>query len=506
MSILSLFNAALASAVVMLRSHYAISAARCVFIDFNALVTENEHTNVMKIVILGAGQVGKTLAENLAIDANDITVVDQDKAVLKDLQDRLDIRTLPGLASLPSVLEAAGVDDADMVVAVTKSDEVNIVACQIAKHVHQTPTTISRIRTNQYLQHRGALFKSADGAFPIDVIISPELLVTKHIHRLIENPSALQVLDFADGKVQLVAVKVHKGGYLMDQPIANLKAHMPNVDTRVAAIFRQGQPIMPEGDTVILADDEVFFIAAKQYIRAVMSEWRRQEQPYKKIMIAGGGNIGERLANKLAEDFKVKLIERSLTRCEELADSLNNVIVLHGSASDKDLLIEENIESTDVFCALTNDDEANIMASFLAKKLGVRTVMTLISNHTYVDLIEDSDIDIAISPQQATASTLLTHVRRGDIVNVHSLRRGAAEAIEVIAHGDENTSKVVGKCLEEIELPTGTSFGAIVRGEKVIMAHHDEVIENDDHIIIFISDRRKINDVERLFAVALTFF
>ncbi len=460
----------------------------------------------MKIIILGAGQVGKTLAENLAIDANDITVVDQDKAVLKDLQDRLDIRTLAGLASLPNVLDAAGVDDADMVVAVTKSDEVNMVACQIAKHVHQTPTTICRIRTNQYLQHRGALFKSENGAFPIDVIISPEWLVTKHIQRLIENPSALQVLDFANSKVQLVAVKAHEGGYLVDQPIANLKEHMPNVDTRVAAIFRQGKPIIPDGDTVILADDEVFFIAAKQDIRHVMSEWRHQEQPFKKIMIAGGGNIGERLANNLSDDFRVKLIERSAARCEQLADTLNNVIVLHGSASDQDLLIEENIEAIDVFCALTNDDEANIMASMLAKKLGVRTVMTLISNPTYVDLIEDGAIDIAISPQQTTASRLLTHVRRGDIVNVHSLRRGAAEAIEVIAHGDKENSQVVGKRLEAIDLPPDTSFGAIVRGEEVIMAHHDEVIENNDHIIIFISDRRRIHDVERLFAVALTFF
>ena len=237
-----------------------------------------------------------------------------------------------------------------------------------------------------------------------------------------------------------------------------------------------------------------------------MSELRRLEKPYKKIMIAGGGNIGARLARNLAKDFRVKIIERGLARCEELADTLDDVIVLHGSASDQDLLIEENIEATDVFCALTNDDEANIMASMLAKRLGVRNVMTLISNPAYVDLIEDGTIDIAISPQQTTVSSLLTHVRRGDIVNVHSLRRGAAEAIEVIAHGDLKTSQVVGRRLEQIALPEGTSFGAIVRGNKVIMAHHDTLIENDDHVILFLTDRLKINDVERLFAVALTFF
>ena len=237
-----------------------------------------------------------------------------------------------------------------------------------------------------------------------------------------------------------------------------------------------------------------------------MSELRRLEKPYKKIMIAGGGNIGARLASNLAKDFRVKIIERGLARCEELADNLDDVIVLHGSASDQDLLIEENIEATDVFCALTNDDEANIMASMLAKRLGVRNVMTLISNPAYVDLIEDGTIDIAISPQQTTVSSLLTHVRRGDIVNVHSLRRGAAEAIEVIAHGDLKTSQVVGRRLEQIALPEGTSFGAIVRGNEVIMAHHDTLIENDDHVILFLTDRLKINDVERLFAVALTFF
>lgn len=460
----------------------------------------------MKIIILGAGQVGRTLAENLAIDANDITMVDQDTSALKDLQDRLDIRTVAGIASLPNILEAAGVEDADMLVAVTNSDEVNMVACQIAKHIYLTPKTITRIRSHQYFNHRDILFKDESGAFPIDVIISPEKLVTKHVQRLIENPSALQVLDFADGHVQLVAVKTRLGGPLVGQPIANLRQHMPNVDARVAAIFRKDRAIVPEGHTEIHVDDEVFFIAARQDIRAVMSELRRLEKPYKKIMIAGGGNIGARLARNLSKDFRVKIIERGLAKCEQLADQLDDVIVLHGSASDQDLLIEENIEATDVFCALTNDDEANIMASMLAKRLGVRTVMTLISNPAYVDLIEDGTIDIAISPQQTTVSSLLTHVRRGDIVNVHSLRRGAAEAIEVIAHGDLKTSQVVGRRLEEITLPEGTSFGAIVRDGEVIMAHHDTVIQNNDHVILFLTDRRMINEVERLFAVALTFF
>jgi trk system potassium uptake protein TrkA len=330
--------------------------------------------------------------------------------------------------------------------------------------------------------------------------------VTAHVQRLIENPTALQVLDFAKGKVQLVAVTACHGGPLVGKPVSDLRSHMPNVDCRVAAIFRNDKAIVPSGKTHIHVDDEVFFIAAKADISKVMSELRRLEKPYKRIMIAGGGNIGARLARNLSKRFRVKVIERGLERCEHLADSLNDVVVLHGSASDKELLIEENIESTDVFCALTNDDEANIMASMLAKRLGVRTVMTLISNPAYVDLIEDGTIDIAISPQQTTISSLLTHVRRGDIVNVHSLRRGAAEAIEVVAHGDSKTSKVVGRNVADICLPKGTSFGAIVRDEEVLIAHHDTVIQNDDHCILFLTDRHTIRDVERLFAVALGFF
>jgi trk system potassium uptake protein TrkA len=391
-------------------------------------------------------------------------------------------------------------------VAVTNSDEVNMVACQIAKTMFQTPTIIARIREHQYLAERDTLFKQEPRAFPIDVIISPEKLVTAHVQRLIQNPTALQVLDFAKGRVQLVAVSACHGGPLVGKPVSDLRRHMPNVDTRVAAIFRNDRAIVPTGQTHIHVDDEVFFIAAQPDINKVMSELRRLEKPYKRIMIAGGGNIGARLARNLRKDFRVKIIERGLERCEQLADALNGVIILHGSASDKDLLIEENIESTDVFCALTNDDEANIMASMLAKRLGVRTVMTLISNPAYVDLIEDGSIDIAISPQQSTISSLLTHVRRGDIVNVHSLRRGAAEAIEVVAHGDPKTSKVVGRSIDQIGLPEGTTVGAIVRGDEVIIAHHDTVIKNDDHCILFLTDRHMIHDVERLFAVTLGFF
>lgn len=459
----------------------------------------------MKIIILGAGQVGGSLAEHLAGEKNDITVVDIDSDRLRELQDRLDIGTVTGPASYPDVLRRAGAEDADMLIAVTNSDEINMAACQIAFTLFRTPTKISRIRASAYLGKKRHLF-SNDG-IPIDVIISPELLVTRYIQRLIQYPGALQVLDFAEGKVQLVAVKAYYGGPMVGNELREIRKHMPTVDTRVAAIFRRDHPpIIPEASTIVEVGDEVFFIASSENIMPVMSELRRLDNPYRRIMIAGGGNIGERLAEALENDYQVKMIEQSYARCRHLSERLDRCIVLHGNASDRDLLVSENIEDTDVFCALTNDDEANIMSSMLAKRLGAKKVVTLITNPAYVDLVQGGDIDIALSPQQITMGSLLTHVRRGDITNVHSLRRGAAEAIEVIAHGDSRTSKVVGRRLDEIENPGGVTIGAVVRNNEVLIAHRDIVVETDDHLILFLIDKTKIKHVERLFQVGAGFF
>ncbi|MDX1634125.1 MAG: Trk system potassium transporter TrkA [Marinobacter sp.] len=457
----------------------------------------------MKIIILGAGQVGGTLAENLANEANDITVIDSDGQRLRELQDRLDIRTVQGRGSYPTVLRQAGAEDADMLIAVTSSDEVNMVACQVAYSLFRTPTKISRVRANAYLARRELFDESG---FPVDVLISPEQVVTEHITRLIEYPGALQVLEFSKGLVRLVAIRATKGGPLVGHELSFLRSHMPKTDTRVAAIFRKDRPIIPQGDTVIEDGDEVFFIAGTDHIRKVMSELQPLERPYKKIFICGGGNIGQRLARTLEGRYQVKLLERDRERCVMLSESLRKTIVLEGNAANKDILLEENIEKTDVFCAVTNDDEANIMASLLAKRLGARKVLTLINNPDYVDLIQGGEIDVAISPQQTTIGSLLTHVRKGDVVNVHALRRGAAEAIEAIAHGDHRSSKVVGKRLDEIQLPEGTTIGAIVRHNEVLIAHDHIRVQPDDHVILFLVDKSRIRDVERLFQVGLTFF
>jgi len=457
----------------------------------------------MKIIILGANAVGSTLAETLANEANDITVVDDDTEKLRELKDHLDIGVVTGHPCLPDVLERAGGHDADMIIAVTESDEINMVACRVAYSLFQTPKKICRIRASSYLI-TDKLFGQYGVA--VDTVISPELIVSSDIERLLDLPGSLQVLDFADGKVQLVAVKAFYGGPLVGQEIRLLRQHMPSVDTRVAAIFRKDRPIIPEGSTVIEADDEVFFVAAQKDIRACMSELRRMDRPYKRLMIAGGGNIGMRLAESVEERYQVKIIERDLERCSLISETLHHAIVLNGEASQRDLLIEENISDTDVFLALTNDDEANIMSSLLAKRLGAKKVMTLINNSAYVDLVQGGEIDIAISPQQATIGKLLAHVRRGDVVNVHSLRRGAAEAMEAIAHGDESSSKVVGRAIEDIDLPEGTTIGAIVRDDEVLIAHDRTVVKAEDHVILFLVDRKRIPEVERLFQVGFSFF
>lgn len=458
----------------------------------------------MKIVILGGGQVGGTLAENLVGEDNDITVVDTDMARLGELSESNDIRTVQGYASHPRVLSNAGVEDADMLIAVTPSDETNMMACQIAYTLFKTPKRIARIRSEAYIDFKDRLFHKDD--VPVDHIISPEQQVTNYIKRLVDYPGALQVMEFAGGRASLVAVRAYYGGKLVGHAISSLKEHMPNVETRVAAIFRQGKAIKPMGTTIIEAGDEVFFITDTRYVRMVMEEMQKLEHQYRRVMIAGGGNVGAGLARMLEENHHVKLIEHNAERADMLNEQLRHTTILHGDASDSRLLSEEHIEDIDVFIAVTNDDEANIMAAMLAKKMGAKKTMVLIQRQAYVDLVQDNVIDIAISPQRATVSALLSLIRKGDIVNAYSLRKGAAEAIEAIAHGDEKTSKVVGRVISEIKLPPGTTIGAIVRGHEVMIAHDDTMLQADDHVILFLVDKKYIREVERLFQPSALFF
>ena len=450
----------------------------------------------MKILILGAGQVGRTVARHFSREeANDVTVVDNDEDVRRDLQDRLDVHTVAGNAAYPSVLQAAGAGEADLLVALTNSDEVNMMACEVAFRLFRTPTKIARIRSAEYTS-RPELF--SETAIPVDVFISPEQLVTEYLERLIHHPGAFQLLEFAGGKVRLVGARAEPGGLLVGHSLREIPELLGQIQMRVVAIYRAGRLVPPQGDSLIEACDEVFFLAASENVHSVIGALRREDSRVRRVLIAGGGNIGQRLARSLERGAQVKLIEHDPRRAQLISEQLENTIVLSGDAADEELLIEENIDSTDVFAAITNSEETNILSAMLAKRLGARRVMALVNASSYADLIESGSIDVAVTPQTITIGTLLAHVRRGEVVRVHALRRGAAEAIEAVARGEAQSSRVIGRTVRDIELPEGASIGAIVRGEQVLMAHHDTAIQANDHLILFLADRRHIDSVERL--------
>ncbi len=456
----------------------------------------------MKIVILGAGQVGRTVAHSLANEENDITVVDRDPQLLQLLQERIDLRTVTGHASHPEVLIEAGIEHADLILAVTNSDETNMVACQLAYTLFKTPTRLARVRAPSYLAHPG-LFSSKN--IPINYLVSPERLVTLFIVHLIEQPGSLQILDFLDGQAQLVAVRARPGSPMVGKALHLLPSQVPDAENRLVAIYRRGQFILPEGSTIIEVNDEVFFLAASHDIAKSIGAFHQSQAPYHKVMIAGGGNVGMQLAERLEGHHRVKIIERDAGRCQYLAKSLISTIVLRGDAGNADLLREEDIENTDVFCALTNDEEFNILSAILAKRLGVRKTIAIVNSPSYVDLVQDTEIDIAVSPAQVTIGALLTHIRRGDVETVHSLRRGAAEAIELSVHGDSRSSRVIGRPMGKLVLPPGASIGVIARQGRLIFPHHDTLIEQEDRIVLFLADKRQITAVERLFHVSFSF-
>ena len=455
----------------------------------------------MRIIILGAGQVGSTLATRLVKEESDITVIDTEEEKLNALRDQLDIRTIVGHASLPSVLKSAGAADAEIMIACTSSDEVNLLACQVGHHMFKIPTRIARIRELDYASHT-ELF--TDDKISVNVLINPEGLLTEYIQASIQYPSALEVRDFADGRVKLVGIKAATGNPLVNQKVKHLREHIPNVESRVAAIYRDKNAIIPEGDTVVEPGDEVFFLTKSEHVGNVIAELRKVEKACRNVIIAGGGHIGEKLAKALQKKHRVKIIEMNSARCDELTNSLNKTVVLKGSCVDRKLLIEENIGNCDIFCAITNIDEANIMACLLAKNCGAKKTIALVNRVDYEALFTSGDyadaIDKIIEPQQITTSRLLSHVRRGDVVKVHSLRYGAAEAFEAIAHGNSKNSRIIGKRLEDIGLPHGVNLAALVRGDEVLMGHRHLVVEPEDHLIFFVVDKNSISAVEQLFA------
>lgn len=454
----------------------------------------------MRILILGAGQVGTALVEYLSKDEdNDITIVDIDEEKLTTIAKHLDVKTVCGYAVYPSVLEEAGIEEMNMVIAVTFSDEHNMIICQMAHTLYKVEKKIARIRAVEYLQKK-ELFK--DFAIPIDYTISPEIIITDYIRRIVDNPGALQVLNFENGLVQLVTVRAYEGTKVVGHPIKDIQQYLPHTQMRIVSLYRDGEAIAAYGNTVIQEGDNVYFVTKKDDTKKAIAAFRRKDRPYKNIMIAGGGNIGFKLAAVLEKDHKVRVIELDKKRVRELTAKLNSdTLVLNGNVTDEFLLKEDGgIEKTDLFLALTQSDETNIIASILAKKLGAKRTIALLKRNIYVDLARKSgDIDIVISPDQITVGRILAQVRKGDTMAVYSLRQGGSEAIELIVHGNEKTSLVVGRAIGEIDFPEGVKVGCIVRDDEVMMGSRHLVIEEFDHVIIMLTNIDTVHEVEHLF-------
>jgi trk system potassium uptake protein TrkA len=461
----------------------------------------------MKIIIIGAGRVGESVAETLVSEANDITVVDPDAQRLRTLEERLELRGVAGNGILPSVLRHAGAEDCDLFIACMALDESNLVACKIAHDLFSIPTTIARLRSSEF-QQNGLLGKEG---FSVDRMICPEETVTRYIHQLIDYPEALQVVRFSQGEAHLAVVRVAEGSRLADHSIAEFREQNPDVPMRIVAVYRQDAELPCAAGTRVQAGDEIFVLVGRESLRAALHAIGNPDRRVRRVMIAGGGRVGLRLARGLIGQCEVKIIEAFRSRCDFLAAELPpDVLVLEGDGADEELLVTENVRDMDLFISLTSDDEDNIMSAMLAKRLGARRVMALINRRAYADMLQGSTIDIAISPAHAVIGELLMHVRRGAVAAVHSLRRGAAEALEGVARGDANSSHLVGKRIEQIRLPAGARVGAIVRGEgdaaHTLVPHHDTVIEAEDHVIIFLPHKRMVREVEKLFQVRATFF
>lgn len=450
----------------------------------------------MKILILGAGVTGASVAEALASEENDIVVIDFRTDLLEALKERFDIATVTGNAAHPSVLEQADISNTDMVIAVTDRDETNMLACLIINALYSKPKTIARVRAIDYLKHP-RLFGSK--GIPVDIVISPEQIVMNSIRNLIEFPGVLQVSEFANGLVRLFSVKVVADGVLTGKKIKTLKERFVNGKTRVVAIFRNGEPLYINGESTIETGDEVFFVAPRQEVRRVLEELGKLEPPLKRIIIAGGGHVGKRLALALENNHQVKIIEANPRRAKKIANDLNKTIVLLGDCADEKLLKDESIESTDLFCAITDNDGVNIISASLAKSLGARKTICLLNHISYTKLLPGTSIDAVVLPNQETLGSILKHVRKGDVAEVSSLCGGTAEAIEAIAHHNGRDDSVVGKRVDSIKFPDGIVIGALIRENVVISIHHDTVFKEDDHVIMFAKDKKLIPYIEKSF-------
>ncbi len=440
---------------------------------------------------------------------NDVSIIDTDENALRNIGSLVDVQTVVGNGASPVLLEQVGAADTDMLLALTRSDETNLLACKMAADFFNIPNRIARVRSSDYLD-----YGAEDGhipaldAFAVTDSIHPEQLVTRHLAGLLDYVRALQVLRFAGDFARLMVVQTRNGDPLNGRSIIQIGDMLPeNTDCQICAVYRGSRLIVPQPDTLIQEGDEVCFVGHSRQIATIMNVLFQREQSNRRIMIAGGGNVGYRLAKQLENRFDIKIVEQGGARAEWLAENLDNTLVLHGSATDEALLAREYIDEIDVFCAVTNDDENNIMAGLLAKNLGARRVISIINRSRYVDLLTGNQIDIVVSPHMITIGSVLAHIRRGDVAAVYPLRRGNAEVIEVVVHGDKKTSALVGRRVEQVKWPSGCHLAAVVRGEEVAMGrHHDLEFADGDHLVIFVTRRRALAEIEKLIQVKMGFF
>ncbi len=458
----------------------------------------------MKVIVCGAGQVGSNIARYLAGENSDVTVIDRSPELVRKISDALDVKGLVGFASHPDVLEQAGAGDADMVVAVTYSDEVNMVACQICHSIFEVPTKIARVRHQSYLDPAWSDLFSRDH-LPIDHIISPEIEVARAISRRLQIPGAFDVIPLADGKVSLIGVHCTEETPILNAPLRQLTGMFPDLHIVIVGIQREGQGIVPTGDDRLYAGDDVYFVAETAHLTRAMAAFGHEEREARRVIIVGGGNIGLNLAQRVERSnphVALKLIEMDKARAELVAQRLSRTVVIHGSALDTDILEEANVAATEAIVAVSNDDEVNILGSLLAKRYGCRRAVTLVNKTSYGALVGSLGIDTVVSPRAITISSILQYVRRGRIRSVHSLSEGFGELIEAEAL---ETSSLVGVPIREARLPEGVLIGAIVRGDRVVLPRGDTTVRAGDRVIIFAATS-SVKKVERLFSVKLEFF
>jgi trk system potassium uptake protein TrkA len=458
----------------------------------------------MKVIICGAGQVGFNIARYLASEDNDVTVIDISRELIEKLSDTIDVQGLVGYASHPEVLERAGAGDADMLIAVTHNDEVNMVACHVAHSIFEVPTKIARVRYQGYQRPEWSrLFERAH--LPIDVIISPEIEVARAIGRRLEIPGAFDAIPLAEGRVSLIGVHCTSECPIINTPLRQLTQLFPDLNIVVVGILRNDRRIVPEPDEVMLPGDDVYFVADSRHLARAMAVFGHEEPEARRIIIVGGGNIGQNLASNVEREHpgvSIKLIEIDKRRAEAAAQALPRAVVIHGDALDAEILEEANVQETETIVAVSNDDEVNILASLLAKRFGCQRSITLINKPTYTPLMGNLGIDAVVSPRAITVSTILQHVRRGRVRSVHTLSDGFGEIIEVEAL---ETSGLVGPPLREAKLPQGVIVGAIVRDNEIVIPRGDTVVRTGDRVVLFAA-AGAVKKVEKMFAVRLEFF